>query len=220
MPQKTTTSAWGRFLRKFRAIVIAGLVVTVPIGLTIWIIVWLFDVVDKLLQPLIKLIAGHTITGVGFGVVAVLILILGAVATNVVGKRIVRWGESLLARVPIGRTLYVAIKQVIQSFTDPDKAGFMRVVMVEYPRRGIHTLGFVTNEHTDASGKKLVNVFIPTAPNPTTGFLQIVDETEVIRTNLTVEEAIKMVVSAGRMSPKEVGDKMVQAKSEAEKNTG
>jgi uncharacterized membrane protein len=136
---------------------------------------------------------------------------------NVIGKRIVRWTESQLSRVPIGRIIYVGIRQVIQSFSDPEKTGFMQVVMVEYPRKGIHTIGFVTNEHIDESGKKLVNVFIPTAPNPMTGFIQIVDESELLRTSITVEEALKMVVSAGRMSPKEVGDKMVQAKSEAEK---
>ena len=211
------SSTWGRFLRKFRAVVIAGLVVTVPIGLTLWIFVWLFTQIDKLLQGPIKLIFGHDITGVGFGVVVVLVLVIGAIATNIMGKRIIRWAESQLSRVPISRTIYVGIKQVIQSFSDPEKTGFMQVVMVEYPRKGIYTIGFITNEHIDETGKKLVNVFIPTAPNPMTGFLQIVDESEIIRTSITIEEGLKMVVSAGRMSPKEVGDKMVQAKNEAEK---
>ena len=211
------SSTWGRFLRKFRAVVIAGLVVTVPIGLTLWIFVWLFTQIDKLLQGPIKYIFGHDITGVGFGVIVVLVLVIGAIATNMMGKRMIQWAESQLSRVPISRTIYVGIKQVIQSFSDPEKTGFMQVVMVEYPRKGIYTIGFITNEHIDETGKKLVNVFIPNAPNPMTGFLQIVDESEIIRTSITIEEGLKMVVSAGRMSPKEVGDKMVQAKNEAEK---
>jgi uncharacterized membrane protein len=210
-------SFWNRFLRKFRDILIAGLVVTVPIGLTIWIFGWLFTQIDQLLRPLVTRIFGHEIIGVGFAVIVILVLVVGAITMNVIGKRIVRWTESQLSRVPIGRIIYVGIRQVIQSFSDPEKTGFMQVVMVEYPRKGIHTIGFVTNEHIDESGKKLVNVFIPTAPNPMTGFIQIVDESELLRTSITVEEALKMVVSAGRMSPKEVGDKMVQAKSEAEK---
>jgi uncharacterized membrane protein len=128
----------------------------------------------------------------------------------------VRWGETLLSKIPISRTVYESIRQVIQSFSENEKSGFLDVVMVEYPRKGIHTIGFVTNEHIDEKGKKLINVFIPTAPNPMTGFIQIVDESEILRTNITVEEALKMVVSAGRMSPKEVGDKMVRAKKDAE----
>ncbi len=219
MPQITAKSVRRSFLRRFRAILIAGLVVMVPIGITAWIIIWLFEGVDNILQPLIRLIVGHNITGVGFAVMAVLILIVGAITTNVIGKRFIRWSESLLAKVPITRILYVAIKQVIESFSNPEKTGFMQVVMVEFPRKGMHSVGFVTNEHIDESGKKLVNVFIPTAPNPTTGFLQIVEESEIVHTNLTIEEGLKMVISAGRMAPKEVGDKMARAKAEAEKTT-
>ena len=120
--------------------------------------------------------------------------------------------------MPITRILYVGIRQVIQSFSDPEKTGFMQVVMVEYPRKGIHTIGFITNEHVDENGKKMINVFIPNSPNPMTGFLHIFEESEIIRTSLTVEEGLKMVVSAGRMSPKEVGDKLSQAQNEADKS--
>ncbi len=216
MAEQKKPSIWSRFLRKLRAIVIAGLVVTVPIGLTIWIFVWLFTQIDKLLQGPIKYIFGRHITGVGFGVIVVLVLIIGAITTNMMGKRIIRWAEDQLSRVPITRILYVGIRQVIQSFSDPEKTGFMQVVMVEYPRKGLHTIGFITNEHIDEAGKKMINVFIPTAPNPMTGFLQIMDESEIIRTSLTIEEGLKMVVSAGRMSPKEVGDKLVQAQNDAD----
>ena len=210
-------SFWNRFLKKLRDVIIAGLVVTVPIGLTIWIFAWLFTQIDQLLRPWVTKIFGHQIIGVGFGVIVALVLIVGLIATNVMGKRIVHWGESLLAKIPISRTVYEGIRQIIQSFSATDKSGFLQVVMVEYPRKGIHTIAFITNEHIDESGKKMVNVFIPNSPNPMSGFLHIFDDSEIIRTSLTIEEGLKMVVSAGRMSPKEVGDKMVQAKNEAEK---
>jgi uncharacterized membrane protein len=212
-------SFWNRFLRKFRDIVIAGLVVTVPIALTIWIFAWLFTQIDQLLRPFVRDIFGREIIGVGFGVICVLVLIVGAIATNNIGKRIVRWGESLLGKIPITRTVYDGIRQILQSFSDPGKTGFMQVVMVQYPRKGIYTIGFITNEHLDENGKKLINVFVPNSPNPMTGFLHIFDDVDVIRTDITIEEGLKMVVSAGRTSPKDVGDKMVQAKNDdAEKN--
>jgi len=212
-------SRWSRFLRKFRDILIAGLVVTVPIGLTIWIFAWLFTQIDQLLRPLVKLVFGREIVGVGFGVILIIVLIIGAIATNNLGKRIIRWGESLLGKIPITRTIYDGIRQIIQSFSDPDKTGFMQVVMVQYPRKGVYTIGFVTNEHVDEAGKKLVNVFVPNSPNPMTGFLHIFDDVDVIRTSITIEEGLKMVVSAGRMSPKDVGDKMVQAKNDNTEKT-
>jgi len=209
-----------KFLRKLRAVVLAGLAVIVPIGATIWILVWLFEIIDKLLRPLTVYVFGHTVVGVGFGAIVVLILIVGLIATNVIGKRLVRWGEDLLSRVPITRVIYVGLKQVLQSFADPQKTGFMQVVMVQYPRKDIYAIGFVTNEHEGSRGKKIINVFIPTAPNPTTGFLQIMDESEVIRTKLTIEEGLKMVVSAGRVSPPDVGEKMLEAKLSVETKLG
>ena len=212
-------SFWSRFLRKLRDIIIAGLVVTVPIGLTIWIFAWLFTQIDQILRQVVKHIFGHEIIGVGFGVIVILVLIVGAIATNNLGKRIIGWGESLLGKIPISRTIYDGIRQIIQSFSDPSKTGFMQVVMVQYPRKGVYTIGFVTNEHIDKAGKKLVNVFVPNSPNPMTGFLHIFDDVDVIRTSITIEEGLKMVVSAGRMSPKEVGDKMVQAKNDDTEKT-
>jgi len=215
-------SFWNRFLKKLRDVAIAGLVVTVPIAVTIWIFVWLFNEIDKILKPLISryfgtALNGHT-TGIGFAIIVVLILIVGLIATNVIGKRIVRWAESLIAKIPISRTLYESIRQLMQSYSEKDKTGFLQVVMVEYPRKGVHTLAFVTNEYTDKSGKKMVSLFIPNSPNPMSGFLHIFDDSEIDRTQFTIEEGLKMVVTAGRVSPKDIGEKMFEAKSETEKS--
>jgi len=191
--------------KKIRAHFIAGILVIVPIGLTAWIL----NGIDGILQPIISTIFGKPIPGVGFGITVVLIYIVGVIASNIMGGRLIRYGESLLARIPVARYLYSGIKQIVESFSSPHTTGFMNVVLIEFPRRGTRTIGFITNEEMDEHGRKLINVFIPTSPNPTSGFLQIVEEDEIIRTNIAVDDALKMVVSGGRMSPEEVTNKIL-----------
>jgi len=195
-------------VKKLRAYFLAGLLVTVPLGLTVWILLWIFNGIDGFLQPIIDRIIGHHIPGVGFGITVLLIFITGIIVSNVLGRRLLRYGESALMRLPLTRYLYNGIRQIMQAFAAPDKTGFMQVVLVEFPRKGTRTLGFITNETPDESGKKLLNIFIPTSPNPTSGFLQIIEEDQVIRTTLSVDDALKMVVSGGRVSPREVSDKL------------
>jgi len=193
--------------RKLRGHFLAGILITVPIGLTVWIFLWIFNAIDRFLRPYIEDIFDPP-RGVFFAITLLLVYLAGVIASNVLGRRLIRYGESLLARVPIANYVYSGIRQIMQSFAAPDKTGFMQVVLVEFPRRGTRTIGFITNESSDKSGKKLLNIFIPTSPNPTSGFLQIMDEDDVIRTNLSVDDALKMVVSGGRMSPQEVSDKL------------
>ena len=212
--KRTIRVSLGWLLRKLRTHFFAGILITVPLGLTIWILVQIFTWIDGFLQPAIKPIFGHEIPGIGFGITIVLIYLVGVIASNVLGRRLLRYGESLLRRVPIFRQLYAAIRQILQSFSEPGKTGFMQVVLIEFPRKGTRTLGFVTNEASDESGRKLLNVFIPTAPNPTSGFLQIIEEGEVIRTDMSVDDALKMVVSGGRISPKEVQDRLLAVSHE------
>lgn len=173
------------------------------------VLVWIFNTIDNFLQPLIKPIVGHTIPGLGFGITVVLIYLVGVIVSNVLGRRLVHYGESLLTRAPIPLVpqLYNSIKQIVEGFSAPSKAGFMQVVLVEFPRKGMRTIGFITNESLDKSGKKLSNIFIPTSPNPTSGFLQIASESEITRTDISVEDALRMVVSAGRVSLEEVAEK-------------
>ncbi len=207
--KRTIRVSLGWLLRKLRAHFLAGILITVPLGLTVWILVQIFNWIDGFLQPVIEPIFGHEIPGIGFGITIVLIYLVGVIASNVLGRRLLRYGESLLQKVPVARHLYTGIKQILQSFSDPGRTGFMQVVLIEFPRKGTRTLGFVTNESSDESGRKLLNVFVPTSPNPTSGFLQIIEEGEVIRTDMSVDDALKMVVSGGRISPKEVQDRLL-----------
>lgn len=199
-----------------RAHFLAGILIILPIGITIWILYQGFYWIDNFLQDaVIERVFGHPIPGVGFAITVVLIYVVGVIASNVIGRRIIRYGESLLAKVPIARIFFTGIKQILTSFSTPSKTGFMQVVLIEFPRRGTRTIGFITNEESNESGKKLINVFVPTSPNPTSGFLQIVEEKEIIRTSISVDEALKMVVSGGRMSPEEVKQKLLVASAEA-----
>ena len=127
---------------------------------------------------------------------------------NIIGKKLINYGESLLDKVPIFRQIYKGIRQILESFAAPNRTGFMQVVLVEFPRDGMRAIAFVTNELEDVTGEKMISVLIPTSPNPTSGFLQIVKEKDVIRTKISVDEALKMIVSAGRMTPPEVQDKI------------
>jgi uncharacterized membrane protein len=172
------------------------------------ILVWLFNFIDYRAQPVAKLLFGHEIPGLGLGITVLLIYLSGVVATNIVGKRLIRYGESRLARVPLFRYLYTGIKQILESFATPREGRFLQVVLVEFPKKGMRAIGLVTSESAVESGEKLLNVFIPTSPNPTSGFLEIVRESDVIRTNMSIEDALKMVVSAGKVSVQEVTDRL------------
>jgi uncharacterized membrane protein len=192
--------SWGWFGKQLRNKFFLGILVIVPVSATIWLLIWVFNSIDHILQPVIKSIWGHTVPGVGFGIVIVLIFLAGIIASNIIGKRIIAFGETLLDKVPLIRQLYGGIKQVLRSFVAPGETGFMQVVFVEFPRKGMRSIGFVTNKLRSKSGDQLFTVFIPTAPNPTTGFLQIVKEDEIIPTNIKAEDAIGVVISAGRVS--------------------
>jgi uncharacterized membrane protein len=192
----------GWIMRKIRAHFVAGLIVVVPVAASVLILIWVFNGIDNILQPIINKIAGHDIRGVGFGVTIVLIYLVGVVTRNFIGKRLEKYGNSVMMKVPVFRGLYSGIRQIMQTVAAPDKAsGFMQVVLVEFPRKEMWTLGFVTKEMTAANGEKLVNVLIPTSPTPWSGFFQILKEKDVIRTEISIEDAVKMFVSGGMTTP-------------------
>jgi uncharacterized membrane protein len=200
---------WRWILKTIRTTFVAGLIVVVPIGLTVWILIWIFNGVEDLLAPVVAWIferfGAEPITGVGFGITILLIFIIGIIMTNVVGRRIVRWSESMLGRVPVARHFYVAFREVFQGFSEDNASAFLAVVLVEFPSKGMWTVGFITREDVDKEGKPLISVFVPTAPNPIGGFIEILREEDIIRTKISIEDALKMVISGGRMSPPGLG---------------
>ena len=206
-----TESVWRKIIRVMRNHFIAGVLVVVPIGASIAILAWLFVNIDNILQPVIQLIFGRRIVGVGFGITIVVIYIIGVVASNIVGRRIIRYGESLVSRIPLFRQIYRAFKQVVDSLSgyNVKRASFREVVIVEFPREGMKALAFITNEVTDQNGQTLYSIFVPTTPIPTSGYYILVAEDMITRTTLTVDEAMKMIMSSGIVSPTKINTRSV-----------
>jgi uncharacterized membrane protein len=192
--EKAEKEKWGK---KLSDQFMAGILVIVPVGATVLILVWLFNSIDNILQPAVNFIFGRTIPGVGFGATIVLIYLAGVIVRNFIGKKLIRYGESLIVRIPVFRQFYSGIRQILEAFTTPEKASFMQVVLAQFPKDGMWTIGFITNEITQPDGEKLFNVFIPTSPTPWSGFFQILTERDIIRTSISVQDAVKMVVSCG-----------------------
>lgn len=185
----------------------AGLAVLLPIGLTLYIVWTLFNFVSKSVAPLLIRIPilqempVVAIRVIGVLITFVIIWIIGLVATNIVGRKILKLPEVLLLKAPVVNRIYQTIRQIIQTII-VSKTALRQVVLVEYPRKGVYTIAFVTNVYEE-KGKKNVSLFIPTTPNPTSGFFVIVPEEEVIHLKMTVEEAMKLVVSAGIITPED-----------------
>jgi len=196
--KKKSRWEWGK---RIRGQFVTGLLVVVPVAASILILIWVFDGIDHILQPVIRAIAGHDIRGVGFGVAIVLIFVVGIVARNFIGRRLMRYGNYLMMRVPVLRGLYSGIRQIMQTVASPDKPSFLQVVLVEFPRKDIWALGFITKEVTTENGEKFLNVLIPHSPTPWSGSFEIVKEKDIIRTQIAVDDAVKMIVSGGMTTP-------------------
>lgn len=193
-----------------RRYLVAGLLVWVPLGVTVLIIKFLVDLMDRtlVLVPVAyrpEQWLGFAIPGLGVVLTLLVVLLTGMLAANLIGRQLLRVGEALLVRIPLVRTIYSAVKQVVDTVFSSSGQSFRRVVMVEYPRRGVWTLAFVTGEGVAqlerGVQKKLINLFVPTTPNPTSGFFLTLPEEEVRAVDLSVDEGLKLIVSAGVVVP-------------------
>lgn len=180
-----------------------GLITIIPFAGAILILWWMFNTIDDILQPIISAVWGNPVPGMGFVISMGLILLTGFAASNVIGKRLLRYVEMGIPFMPIFRWIYSGIKQIVESFTTTSQASQMKPVLTEFPRKGMKVIGFITNELTHEPGKKIYSVFIPTSPNPTSGYLQIVEEGELTPLDISVDTALKVVISAGRIAPEE-----------------
>ena len=182
---------------------IAGFFVTVPVFLTAWLL-WIFwSRIDDVFAPMYEKMLGRPLPGLGFLTAVAIILVVGTIARNVVGRRVLAWGDNLLLRVPIYRRLYPSVKMLIDSFSPERRSAFRAVVLVQHPRPGEYAFGFVTSELTlDAiDGKReMVTVFVPTN-NLYLGDITVVPRTDVIATGLPVEEGLRIILSAGTATP-------------------
>ncbi len=199
------------FNTRIRAYFFAGILITAPIGITFWlawqIVTWIDQIVRDVLPPVYnpETYLPFSVPGLGLLVVIVVLTLIGALTANLTGRFALRLGERILARMPVFRSVYSALKQIFETVLARKSTAFRQVVLIEYPRRGIWVLGFRTGttegEVQNLTEGEMVNVFIPTTPNPTSGFLLFLPSEDVYVLEMTVEDGIKMVVSGGIVTP-------------------
>jgi len=189
---------------------ITGLLVVVPIWGTVLVLKTLFVTLDGLLGDIPeRYVTQRPVPGVGILVLLIVILLAGLLATNIMGRRVVKIWEDLLQQVPVVRGIYATIKAMMDVLSFKDRTGetakYSRVVMIEFPRKGQYALALVTGvtpgEVQDISPDRVINVYVPTSPNPTSGYLLFVPESELIPVNMSVDEAMKMMFSGGMYTP-------------------
>jgi uncharacterized membrane protein len=205
MESPTATPLLPRLRARLRSRVTSGIVVLVPIVVTVAVLRFLFGATSSVLLPLIDPAvdqwAPSARAALSLGVLLVAVYVLGEIAANIVGRRVLGLAESVVLRVPLVKVVYSASKQVAAAFQGRKARAFKSVVLVEFPAPGMQAVAFVTGDYTDAEGNQHATVFVPTTPNPTTGFLQIVPVDRLVRTPYTVEDGIKMVMSLGVLVP-------------------
>ncbi|MBM3944331.1 MAG: DUF502 domain-containing protein [SAR202 cluster bacterium] len=184
-----------------RRTVITGLLLLIPLVLTYLVLRFLFDNLDELLQPVFIYFFERRIPGAGIAALAVLVYLVGLLGQNFAGRKLVQLTQYVLMRIPVVSTVYNATRRLIESFSGPGTTGLKRVVMIEYPRLGMWTVGFLTGVMTDETGKQLALVYVPTAPTPYTGWMAMVPVDQVYDTDLSVSTAFNMVLSGGVVSP-------------------
>jgi uncharacterized membrane protein len=198
---------------RLRTYFLAGILISAPVGLTIY-LAWLFiSWVDETVFGVIPVkynpetYLPFSIPGIGLIIIVVALTLLGALTAGFLGRLAQQLMEAILNRLPIVRTIYNAIKQVIETVLANQSVAFRECVLVEYPRKGVWAIGFITGTTTaeiqGATNPDVVNVFVPTAPNPTSGFLLFVPRSEVTSLKMSVEDGIKMVISSGIVAPPE-----------------
>jgi uncharacterized membrane protein len=193
---------------------ISGLLIWLPIWVTILVIKFIVDILGNTLsllplryQP--DALIGFHIPGINVIITLLIILLTGIIVANFIGRRLILIGDAIIARIPLVRTIYTGVKQVLETLFTPGGRSFRKVLLVEYPRAGMWSLAFQTGEGAAEVEKQLndamVSIFIPTTPNPTSGFLMMVPRKDVIELEMSVDQALKFVISLGVVQPLSYG---------------
>lgn len=188
----------------------AGLLVLAPLGITLWVLQWIIGTLDQtlLILPLAwqpDRLIGYRIPGLGVLLALAILLVVGAVTSNFVGRKLVGWGDAVLHRIPVVRSIYSSVKQVSDTLFSPSGNAFRTAVLVQWPRPDVWTIGFVTGvpggEVVSHLGADFVSVYVPTTPNPTGGYFVMLRRTDCIELKMSVDEALRYVISMGVVAP-------------------
>ena len=194
-------------LAKIKNYFFTGILVTAPVVITFWIVISLVKIFDRLITPLLPLYLNpntylpRDVPGLGLIVLVVFLIFIGFIAANFFGSYILKKTDFIFSKIPLVKVFYNTIKQILETILKSNSNAFREAVLMEYPRKGVWAVGFATKENTgemaEKTNKKLVNVFVPTTPNPTSGFLLMFPVEDVIYLNMSFEDASKFIVSAG-----------------------
>lgn len=206
--------AWRLLIKtKLQRCFLAGLVAVVPISLTVLVVRWTITLMDQLLLRFIperywpEELIGFALPGIGLLATFLLILLVGMLVTNYFGRSLLHLSERMVGRIPLVKGVFGLFKQVADTLLSADRQGFRKVVLIEYPRRGLWSVGFVTGvsqgEVQRITEQRMINVFMPTTPNPTSGYYILVPEQDARELKMTVDEAFKLIISGGMVSPPE-----------------
>lgn len=206
-------------IHSLRRYLVAGLLIWVPLGVTLLIIAFLVDLMDQTLLLLPEGVRpdhllGFRIPGLGIVLTAAVVIGTGMVVTNLFGQQLFEWGERLLDRIPLVRTIYASAKKLTHSIFSGSGKSFRKVVLVEYPRKDMWSLAFLTGdgapEVNTRMGRQMVSVFIPTTPNPTSGFMLLVPREDVIELDMPIDDGFKMIISVGVVVPEPTKEILVR----------
>jgi uncharacterized membrane protein len=209
---------------KMRTWLVAGLLVWVPLGVTFLVVKLLVDLADQVLLLLPQEyrpehLLGINIPGFGIALTLITVIITGMIFANLFGRRLVRLSEDILARIPLVRSIYSSVKQITETLFSAQGKSFRKVVLVEYPRRELWTLAFVTGDTADAlidlTKRDLVSIYVPTTPNPTSGFFLMVPRADIVELDISVEAGLKLILSTGVVIPDELTQQALQQREMA-----
>lgn len=193
------------FLHRLRRYFVTGLIVIAPVGVTAYVLVWLFQRLDPILGRYLPALGVRQIPGLGLMTLAAIVILVGWTSQIAVGRRLLYWWNTGLAKLPFARRIYSASSQIFQSVLDREDKLFQHCTLIEFPGPGTWAIGFETapapREIEEITGEPSVTVFLPTAPNPTSGFLLVLPRRSVHRLSLSVEDGLKLVLSIGVAAP-------------------
>ena len=203
-------------MNNIRRYIITGVISIIPLALTYWLIKYLFMFFSEPGKYIVDIIFKYTFINkipfimdfyiyfsylIGFLLTILFLFIIGAIISNVFGKRLYIFFESILNKIPIVNKVYQTIKQITNTFTKDNSKAFQKVVLIEYPKDNLWTLAMVSGETYNEDNEKCYKLFVPTTPNPTSGYLILIKSKDAIETNISVEEAMEIIISAGMISP-------------------
>jgi uncharacterized membrane protein len=210
-PSLKTTRPRVSLMQRIRSHFITGLVIVAPLGLTAWLVWTIISIIDDRVVPLVPSIynpatyLGNDVPGFGVVIFFVFTVLVGVLTRGLFGRQLVRWGENLVERLPLVRSIYNGTKQIAETILNQSSTSFKQAVLVEYPRRGIWAVAFLSTDTKGEVAAKLetesVSIFLPTTPNPTSGFLLFVPKSDIVILDMDVEEAAKLIISAGLVTP-------------------